>query len=320
MDLGEAMTGISRRGFLFGSAAVAGTMAGCRIVGAGDGVDPCLTAFLSDIHVSGPDVQGQPTYQNPLFERTVDAVLAMRPLPARVVVMGDIALWKGRHEDYEASLPAFERIKAAGIALHLTMGNHDHRDVFLKYHPEYAKTSPVPGRIVSVVDLGTADLLLLDSLKETGAGEGENNAVEGALDDAQWAWLEAEVGRRTRPFFVGAHHAPNDLGGRKMRKLLASSKFAVGYIRGHDHGWSTDWMMTGWGARRIIRVACLPSTGWWGDIGFATLRTFADRAELAMAPGNDFFFPNPLKPGEARPAVWDEIRAEHANARCTFTY
>jgi len=178
MDLGEAVAGISRRGFLFGSAAAVGTMAGCRIVGAGDGVDPCLTAFLSDIHVSGLDVQGQPTYQNPLFERAVDAVLAMRPLPARVVVMGDIALWKGRHEDYEASLPALKRIK----------------------------------------------------------------------------------------------------------------------------------------------VACLPSTGWWGDIGFATLRTFSDRAELTMAPGNDFFFPNPLKPGEARPAAWDEIRAEHANAHCTFAY
>jgi len=311
---------ISRRSFLLGTAAVARTAVGCKAVGFGQPVDPNLTAFMSDIHVSGPNVKGQPTYQNPLFERTVDAILAMRPLPARVVVMGDIALWNGRHEDYEASLPAFARIKAAGLALHLTMGNHDHREVFLKYHPEYAKTSPVPGRIVSVVDLGTADLLLLDSLKETGKAEGEGNAVEGALDDAQWEWLQAEVKRRPRPFFVGSHHDPSDLGGRKMRKLLAESGLAVGYIFGHGHAWATDWFMSNWGSRRIVRTAEIPSTGWWGDIGFATMRTFADRAELTLAPGNDFFFPSPLKPGEARPAVWDEIRTEHANVRCTFVY
>jgi len=41
---------------------------------------------------------------------------------------------------------------------------------------------------------------------------------------------------------------------------------------------------------------------------------------LAMAPGNDFFFPTPLKEGEKRPAEWDALRDEHANARCTFIY
>jgi len=315
---------ISRRSFLLGSAAAAGTFAGCKAAGFGPSIDPDLTAFLSDVHVSGQNIPSkwgvQPTYQNPLFEKTVDAILAMRPRPARVVVTGDIALWFGHDADYAASLPAFERIKAAGIALHLAMGNHDHRDVFLKYHSEYAKSSPVPGRIVSVVGLGTADLLLLDSLKETGSAAGKGNAVEGELDDAQWDWLQEEVKRRTRPFFVASHHNPKDLGGRPMCRLLAETKFAVGYIFGHHHKWMTDWFKKNYGERRIVRTAGLPSTGWWGDIGFATLRTFADRAELAMAPGNDFFFPKPLKPGEARPAAWDEIRAEHANAHCTFAY
>jgi len=310
---------ISRRNFLLGTAAV-GTMASCR---AADplpaAIDPNLTAFLSDIHVSGPHVKGQPTYQNALFEKAVDAVLAMHPLPARVVVTGDIALWNGLPEDYGASLQAFGRLKAAGVALHLTMGNHDHRRAFLKCHPEYAQTSPVPGRIVSVVDLGTADLLLLDSLKESDSGTG-GNAVDGALDDAQWEWLTAEAGRRQRPFFVASHHSPGDLGGRAMCKLLAESRHAAGYIFGHHHRWKTDWFKRNYSARRVVRTAGLPSTGWWGDIGFATLRTFADRAVLTMAPGNDFFFPSPLKPGEARPALWDEIRSEHAGAHCTFVY
>jgi len=316
---------VSRRAFLIGSAAVAGMTAGCRSLGiGGSGVDPNLTVFMSDIHVSGPNVKGkwgaQPTYQNPLFEKAVEAVLAMSPLPARVVVTGDIALWHGRHEDYEASLPAFERLRAAGVAVHLGMGNHDHRDVFLKYHPSYAETSPVSGRIVSVVDLGTANLLLIDSLKETGNGEGTANAVEGELDDIQWLWLQEQAKTRTRPFFVASHHDPEDLGGRNMYKLLADSKFAVGYISGHHHRWQTSWFKKSYGDRRIVRTAWLPSTGWWGDIGYATLRTYDDRAELTMAPDNDFFFPNPLNDGEERPAIWDEIRDEHANARCTFVY
>jgi len=310
---------MTRRDFVAGLA-TAGVTAGCRSWNLGTAeTDPNLTVFLSDIHVSGPNVKGQPTYQNPLFERTVDAILDLRPRPKRVVVLGDIALWNGRHEDYETSLPGFERIRKAGNELHLAMGNHDHRQVFLKYHPSYA-SSPVPGRIVSIVDLGTADLLLLDSLKETGKAEGEGNAVEGILDDAQWTWLQAEVKRRNRPFFVGSHHNPKDLGGRDMCGLLASTPLAVGYLHGHHHKWMTDWFKKSYGERRIVRVAGMPSTGWWGDIGFTLMRTFDDRAELVMAPDNDFFFPNPLKPGEARPPVWDEIRREHAGARCTFVY
>ena len=311
----------SRRGFVLGSAAAAAMAGGCRSWCVDEcKADPNLTAFLSDIHVSGLNVKGQPTYQNPLFEKVIDAVLALRPRPQRAVVLGDIALWNGRHEDYEASLPGLERLRQAGVELFVAMGNHDHRDVFLRYHPEYAKISPVADRIISVVDLGSADLLLLDSLKETGRGEGTGNAVEGEIDDAQWSWLEAQATSRERPFFVASHHQPDDLSGRKMREMLASTKYCVGYLHGHCHRWMTTWFKKNYQSRRIVRVAGVPSTGWWGDIGYTLLRTGPDHAELAMAPGNDFFFPSPLKPGESRPREWDDIRSEHANARCVFSY
>ena len=316
---------MTRRAFFIGAAAATATPVVAKAMMAGNCVDENLSVFISDIHVSGVGVKGQPTYQNPLFEKAVDEILEMRPRPKRVICFGDIALWRGRHEDYEASLPGFKRLTDAGIELFLTMGNHDKREVFLKYHPQYAKASPVPGRIVSVVDLGTCDLLLLDSLQEGTGGEGTDNPVPGAIDKAQWDWLKDEAKRRTRPFLCGAHHAPQELtqtvDGKKtsVLSILRDAPMFRGWVHGHDHTWSKDFYMKGWGARTLFRKAVLPSTGWWGDIGYAVMRTFADRAELSLME-NDFFFPNPLKESEGRPRLWDEILAENRGARCTFIY
>ena len=320
---------MTRRLFFIGAAAATAAPVVAKAMMVGNCVDENLSVFISDIHVSGEGIKTkwgeQPTYQNPLFEKAADQILAMRPRPKRVVCFGDIALWFGYAKDYEASLPGFKRITDAGIELYLAMGNHDKRQVFLKYHPSYAKSSPVPGRIVSVVDLGTCDLLLLDSLKEGAPEEGADNAVDGTIDRAQWDWLKAECQKRTRPFLCGAHHSPREMtieieGKRQgVLSFLREAPFFRGWIQGHDHTWSTDFFMENWGSRKIFRKAVLPSTGWWGDIGYGVMRTYADRAELTLVE-NDFFFPTPLKEGESRPAQWDEIVAENRGRRCTFTY
>ena len=315
----------TRREFFIGAAATAAAPVVAKAMMAGGGKDENLSVFISDIHVSGIGVEGQPTYQNPYFERTVDEILAMRPLPKRVVCFGDIALWRGLQKDYEASIPGFRRLTDAGIDLYLAMGNHDHREAFLMCHPQYAKTSPVPGRIVSVIDLGTSDLILLDSLQEGPDGKDSYNPVPGAIDREQWDWLAAEAKRRTRPFFCGAHHPPEEMtqvvDGKKVDVLsvLRDAPMFRGWIHGHAHTWSKDFYAQNWGSRRIFRKAVLPSTGWWGDIGYAVMRTFADRAELSLVE-KDFYFPSPLKKGEVRPADWDEIIAENRGARCTFAY
>ena len=297
---------------------------------AGSFTDENLSVFISDVHVSGEGVKGtkwgdQPTYQNAFFEKTVDEILGMCPRPKRVVCFGDIALWFGYAKDYEASLPGFRRLTDAGIELYLAMGNHDKRAVFSKYHPAYAKSSPVPGRIVSVVDLGTCDLILLDSLHEGAPEEGTGNPVDGTIDRPQWDWLKEECQRRTRPFLCGAHHAPEELAleidGKRQDVLsfLRAAPFFRGWVQGHAHTWSTDFFARNWGESTVLRKAVLPSTGWWGDIGYATMRTTADRAELSLVE-HDFFFPRPPKEGEARPAQWDEIVAENRGRRCTFVY
>ena len=323
-------TALTRREFFIGAAAVTAAPVVAQAMRTADFVDENLSVFLSDVHVAGAGIKTkwgeQPAYQNPLFEKAVDEILAMRPRPKRVVCFGDIALWFGYAKDYEASLPGFRRITDAGIELYLGMGNHDKRQVFLKYYPSYAKSSPVPGRIVSVVDLGTCDLILLDSLKEGAPEEGTDNAVDGTIDRAQWDWLKAECMKRTRPFLCGAHHPPSEVtleaDGKRQQGVLSflrQAPFFRGWIQGHDHTWKTDFFKKSWGDRDVYRLAVLPSTGWWGDIGYGVMRTYADRAELSLVE-NDFFFPVPLKEGEARPAQWDAIVAENRGRRCTFTY
>jgi len=311
---------MTRRNFLLGTAAGVAAAA----LGDAAAVDANLSVFLSDIHVSG-DVPGQPTYQNPLFEKVVDQVLAMRPRPKQVVIFGDVALWTGRSEDYAASQPGIRRLEEAGIPVFLTTGNHDHRDVLFRFHPKQAALTPVPGRVTSVVDLGTADLLLLDSLDENPAGEGKGNPVAGTLDAAQADWMLAFAASARRPFFVGCHHPPEELSvtvAGQQKNILAAlhrnDRFA-GFIHGHNHRWVRSWAHVGYAPQRVVRVACLPSTGWWGNIGFATMRTGADQAELAFVQ-NDFFFPAPLKPGEKRPAEWDELMRENRDSSVVFRY
>jgi hypothetical protein len=108
----------------------------------------------------------------------------------------------------------------------------------------------------------------------------------------------------------------------RQKPLLShfeKNPYFVGYVHGHDHRWCRAWKAFSWGCPRVVPSVCLPSTGWWGNIGFATFRTEADRATLAFVQ-NDFFFPKPLPPGAARPRQWEEILRENARESCTFAY
>ncbi len=316
------MSNFSRRDFLsLGAFAACAPSLLARGVEA-PAVDPSLSVFLSDIHVSGKNVKGQPTYQNPLFEKAVTQILAMNPRPKRALIFGDVALWNGHAADYAESQPMIQRLRDAGIDVYLTTGNHDHREPMFRFHPRQREITPVPGRLVSVVDVGTADFVLLDSLNETGEGEGSGNAVGGMLDEAQGEWLLKFAAAAKRPFLCGAHHPSRELTvrGKKLLQHLEDNPMFVGYVHGHNHRWYKEWHHYGYSKPHVVRSACLPSTGWWGNIGFATFRTSADRAELSFVQ-NDFFFPKPLKRGQKRPAEWDQIMREAAaDAPCTFLY
>ena len=104
---------------------------------------------------------------------------------------------------------------------------------------EGAKYWRVPKPKWRVVDLGTADLLLLDSLNENPKGEGSNNAVAGTLDDGQAKFLKEWAASAKRPFFVGAHHPPEEVpvDGRNLLAKFETNRCFAGYIHGHNHRW-----------------------------------------------------------------------------------
>lgn len=268
--------------------------------------DPKRIVFLSDTHCNP---KGN-SYQRQHFQAVVAEILKMTPLPARVVIFGDFAYLNGGREDYAAASQTVKPLTDAGIKLTIGMGNHDRRDPFLEFYPGYAKTSPVPGRIVSVVETQHLDLIMLDSLQHEPSGKG---IVGGAIDPEQRKWLALTLKEYKKPVFICAHHEIKEL---KLDKLLVNTPQVAGFIHGHHHRWRKGWVASSWSSPKTLRTLCLPSTGHWGDIGYTLFRTRPDRA-VAELRQSDFYFPHPL-PQEKRPAEWDVHVEENRGQTCTF--
>ena len=297
---------MTRRDFM---TAASGLVASAALPSFGQGeearrLDASLVALISDLHVNGLKVE-VPThcYEEVCLRKTVASILALDPLPANVVCFGDIAYHWGQPQDYPLAASILKPLEDAGIKLTLGMGNHDRRDNFLAQWPEYAKTSPVAGRIVSKVELPHVDLLMLDTLSSLEV-EKNKKSNPGEMDNAQREWLREMLKAATKPVLTCAHHKPNEdkvrIGG-----LIMESAACKGHIHGHWHKWARDFTHNGWNPQHLKPYVGLPSTGHWGDIGFATMRTFPDRVEITNHQ-NDFFFTG--GPGDGQPMRDDIVR------------
>lgn len=297
---------LTRRGFM---TAAGGLVASAALPSFGLNKKACrhdasLVAMISDLHINGLKTE-VPThcYEEVCLRKTVAAILALDPLPANVVCFGDIAYHWGQPEDYPLVASILKPLEDAGIKLTLGMGNHDRRDNFLAQWPEYAKTSPVAGRIVSKVELPHVDLLMLDTLNALEV-EKRKPSNPGEMDDAQREWLRETLKASTKPVLTCAHHKPNE-DKVKIGGLIMESAACKGHIHGHWHKWARDVLYKGWNPQHLKPYVGLPSTGHWGDIGFATMRTFPDRVEITNHQ-NDFFFTG--GPGDSQPMRDDIVR------------
>ena len=310
------MSSVSRRGFLGGLGAAA---AAPRLFAkAPADYDPDLTLLLSDLHVNGL----RNTHQLGRLERAVGEILAMNPLPARAVVFGDVSYFYGRREDYLRSLTCLKQLEDAGIPVTIGMGNHDRRSTFLEVHPSYAANTKVPGRIVSVCDAGAVDFIMLDALQ--GADDrawNDRGPNTGQLDKDQQDWLAAALPEWKKPVFVCSHFPVGDLsvGGKPLAHLLVRTPSVVGYIHGHEHRWYSRDVREAWRKAAPKQSLCLPSTGAWGDIGYALLRTSKGRAVASLVQ-REFFYPRPPKPGAPMELLWKTIVQANQNKTCTFTW
>ena len=309
---------LSRRSFL--GLAAAFSCGGCRTMftGTSGDYDERLAILFSDAHISGTEPAY--AYTQKKLRAFVAEVLRMTPLPRNIVFFGDLARRCGNREDYAVAASLLKPLVDAGIRLTLGVGNHDHHKNFFEAFPEREKASPVPGVDVATVHLPDCDILLLDSLNVNAEG----GAGAGALSDDEQAWLAAELPKWPRPVLVGAHHEVTTLSaaGKPLCDVLAAAPNFRGYLGGHVHRWAPDWFCeSGWGtAKRIWRRVTLPSLGYWGDIGWAEMRTSPSGAEVA-AMLNDFYVARPIGYSEdgvkERPAAWGDVLAEKkVGSRC----
>ena len=100
----------------------------------------------------------------------------------------------------------------------------------------------------------------------------------------------------------------------ELSRLLHGSPACKGHVYGHWHRWFRDFLHVGWNPQKVFPISCLPSTGHWGDIGFATFRTFPDRVTLTLHQ-DDFFFTG--GPGDGQ-SFRDDIVREKNGQTCTF--
>jgi 3',5'-cyclic AMP phosphodiesterase CpdA len=165
-------------------------------------------------------------------------LLALPKRPAAVIINGDLALKDGRRGDYERFAKLIAPLQAAGLPLHLTMGNHDDRAVF--YEVLKQSSSAVESKFVSMVELPGVNLFLLDSLKAT-------MVTQGLLGEAQLKWLVKLLdAHANKPAVLFAHHNPR-LGGEPLHfpggledseplwRAISARKHVKAYIHGHIH-------------------------------------------------------------------------------------
>ena len=106
-----------------------------------------------------------------------------------------------------------EPIRAAGITIHVTIGNHDNREKLWKLLPFLKKEQL--GVHAGVIELPHANLVLLDSGRK------------GILGEKQLNWLAQELDERTdKPALVFGHFNPSPNGGvRPIRGMPDGQSF-----------------------------------------------------------------------------------------------
>lgn len=232
-----SLTSSGRRAFIKGCGAAVMSLSVSRATG--KETDSDLIAILNDPHIGEKQPAGSPIPTH--LKATVDWLLALPERPAAVLINGDLALKDGQAGDYRHFAALIQPLRDAGLPVHLTMGNHDDREVFYGVLSAEKPAEPVvAAKHVSVVQARHANFFLLDSLMRTMTAPGE-------LGQEQIAWLATALDAHPgKPAVIVAHHNPR-LGGDPLHfpggltdsdalwNMLAPRRHVKAYVHGHIH-------------------------------------------------------------------------------------
>jgi len=232
---------ISRRQFIAGSVATGiGWFATANAYAAESKIDPHRFALMADTHISGKRdkvVREANMYTN--FQRASQEILELEQLPSATFINGDCALLTGEDKDYSTLVELLQPIRKAGMAVHLAMGNHDHRDrLWNAVPPAEGQNKVLVNRHITIVNSARANWFVLDSLDKT-------NHTPGRLGKEQLQWLAKTLDQHTdKPALIVSHHNPDHrekpLGltdTTELLKVLTPRKQVKAFFFGHTHDW-----------------------------------------------------------------------------------
>ena len=214
-------------------------------------------ALFSDTHIAAdPKAVHGDVNMTDNFSTCVRELADWPVRPDAIIVNGDLAFTDGKPEDYATFGHLVHPLRALA-PVHLSLGNHDHREHFWRAFPRDAtRLESVPHRQVSVLASDHANWLLLDSLDVTAETPGELGSEQ--LD---WLDLQLSVGRE-QPAIVVCHH-PMDASGLRglkdssaLEALLVRHKQVKAFIFGHTHMWDVSLHSSG------VHLINLPQTAY----------------------------------------------------------
>jgi len=234
-------------------------------------------ALLSDTHIPADPTnayRGFKPWEN--LETVVPAVLAAKP--AAALINGDAARLEGKPEDY-VQLRELLAPLAAQSPVFIGLGNHDHRENFLKAFPEQPADRPqVTGKHVLVIEHPAVRIIQLDSLLYV-------DKVAGLLGRDQRNWLAAFLPKAdARPTVLFVHHTLSDGDGdlldvNQLFEIIRPHRQVKAICYGHSHVWAI-------GERQGVKLINLPAVGYnfrdQDPVGWVDARFNADGVALTL--------------------------------------
>ena len=256
VDYSKMLFNFSRRSFLKCAALLCGTSSltvPCNLFAeepTRGSTTEDVWAFVSDMHIS--DWTDKPPAHNVRFQSVITAILSEPIKPRRLFLLGDNA-GGGSQGQYKRLLEILQPLIDAGIGIHASLGDHDHREHFRVIRQQLLPTEKKDESIthivqtepwedgetkhLEIVETKRANFFVLDSLVKTDQEEGE-------FGKQQLDWLAAELDRRKdKPAILMAHHPAVKVSDEGLAdaipfwKMLGTRPQVKAYFFGHSHIW-----------------------------------------------------------------------------------